>query len=79
MISRIISVIMTAVISLTGTTLSGFESVTDTVCEMLYGIPVTSQAINDDFFADIDAFDFTVINEDTAFVNNKIASKTLCC
>ena len=73
MISRIISVIMTAVISLTGTTLSGFESVTDTVCEMLYGIPVTSQAINDDFFADIDAFDFTVINDDTAFVNNKIA------
>lgn len=73
MISRIISLFMTAVMFLTGTTLSGFESVVDTVSEMLYGLPMTSQAINDDFFSDIDAFDFTEINKETAFVNNKIA------
>lgn len=73
MINRVISILMTAIMSLTGTTLSGFDTVIDTFSEMLYGLPVTSQSINADFFSNIDAFDYTLINDETAYINNKIA------
>lgn len=73
MFNRIISIVMTVIMSFTGMTLSGFDGIVDTVSEILFGLPATAQAIKADFFSDIDAFDFTKINSETAFVNNKIA------
>lgn len=73
MLSRVISIVMTVIMSFTGTTLSGFESVVDTVSEILFGLPATAQSIKADFFSDMNALDFTPIDSGTAYVNNKIA------
>ena len=73
MFGRIISIVMSVIMSFTGMTLSGFNGIVDTVSEILYGLPVTAQAVKADFFSDLSLLDFTKINSKTAFVNNKIA------
>ena len=73
MLNKLISVIMSFVISLTGIVYSSINNMIDAVSEFVFGIPYSIEAIKDDFFSDIDASDIETIDEDKGFVNDKIA------
>ncbi|MBQ2847454.1 MAG: S8 family serine peptidase [Clostridia bacterium] len=73
MLNKIISVIMSFAISLTGMVYSSINDMIDAVSEFIFGIPCSIEAIKDDFFSDIDASDIETVDEDKGFVNDKIA------
>ena len=72
MINRVISVIMSVLISITGTVYSSFNGFIDTLSEMLYGVPYSVEAIKDDFFDDMDDSDVVKIDDNSGFVKDKI-------
>ena len=72
MLNRIISLIMSFLISATGVAYSSLNSVIDSVSEMLFGLPLTAQAIKADFLNEITDSDVVELDEDTAYVKNKI-------
>lgn len=73
MLNRIISVIMSFLISATGVAYSSLNSVIDSVSEMIFGLPLTAQAIKADFLNEITDSDVVELDKDTAYVKNKIA------
>ncbi len=72
MFAKIISVILSLVITASGTSLSPLSSIADSISEILFGIPATFESIKSDFMDDIGLSDVTEINGETGFVNNKI-------
>ncbi len=73
MFNKIISLILSFVMSISGFIYSSFNDVIDAVSELFFGIPYTADAIKSDFFAEIDDNDVTAIDSERGFVNNKIA------
>lgn len=72
MFSKIISLVMSAVMTLTGMSFPSFDGIVDAVSEMIFGIPATLESINSDFLYDIDILDITKVNDNSGFVNNKV-------
>ena len=73
MLNKIISVIMSVIIPITGFFYNSLNSIIDAACEAIFGIPYTVEAIKADFFSDIDDDDVVEIEEDRGFINDKIA------
>ena len=73
MLIKIISLFMSAVISLTSFIYTSFSSFIDTLSEAVYGIPYTFEAIKSDFFGDMSDEDVVQVDEVSGFVKNKIA------
>lgn len=73
MFTKIISLLMSAVISLTSFVSVSFSSFIDTLSEAFYGIPYTFDAIKSDFFGDMSDNDVVQVDEVSGFVKNKIA------
>lgn len=72
MLNKIISVIMSYVISVSGLAYSSFNGMVDSVCEMLFGIPYSAEAIKADFFSDITEDDIETADGENGYINNKI-------
>lgn len=73
MLVKIISLIMSAVITLTSFVSVSFSSFIDTLSEAFYGIPYTVDAIKSDFFGDMSDGDVVQVDEVSGYVKNKIA------
>ncbi len=73
MLTKIISVIMSFVLSVTGFFYTSFTDVIDSVSEMIFGVPYTAEAIKADFFSEIDDNDVVAIDENSGFVEDLIA------
>ena len=72
MLNRIISVIMSYVISITGLAYSSFNGMIDALSELAFGLPYSAQAVSDDFLNTITDDDIEEINSELGFVNDKI-------
>ncbi|MBQ4627119.1 MAG: S8 family serine peptidase [Clostridia bacterium] len=72
MLIKFVSVLMSIVISVTGFAMSSFSSFIDTAAQMLFGVPYTSEAVEAEFFNEIDDGDITEMDEVSGFVKNKL-------
>lgn len=72
MLNRIISAIMSLVISITGIAYSSFNGMIDSLTEMIFGIPYSAEAIKADFFSDITMGDIETEDGKNGYINNKI-------
>lgn len=73
MLTKIISFIMSIIMSVSGFVFSSLNSIIDSVSEMLFGIPYTLEAVKSDFFEEIDDSDVVEINDESGFIRDKIA------
>lgn len=72
MLNKIISVIMSFVISVTGLAYSSFNGMIDSVSEMIFGMPYSAEAIKSDFFSGISMNDIEIFDDESGYINNKI-------
>ncbi len=72
MFVKIISLLMSAVMSLTGFVYTSFSTVIDTLSEAVYGIPYTFEAIKADFFNEMSDDDVVQVDEVSGYIKNKI-------
>lgn len=72
MLIKFISVLMSMVISVTSFAVSSLSGFIDTAAQMLFGVPYTSEAVETDFFNDINDEDITEMDEVSGFVKDKI-------
>lgn len=73
MLTKVVSVIMSVFMSMTGMFYSSFNTVIDSVSEMLFGIPCTTQAVKDDFFDEITDTDVVSVDEENGYVEDLVA------
>ena len=73
MLNKIISLIMSFILPVTGFFYTSLNNVIDSVSEMIFGIPYTAEAIKADFFSEIDDSDVVSVDENSGFVEDLIA------
>lgn len=73
MFTKLVSVILSFVMSFTGFISTTFNEIIDSVSEMIFGIPYTLEAIKSDFFDEMSKNDIVMLDDDIGFINNKIA------
>lgn len=73
MITRLVSLVLSVVMAFSGFVSSAFNEIVDSVSEVFFGLPYTVNAIKSDFFSDIDADDIVKFDNDSGFINNKVA------
>jgi len=71
--TKLVSVILSFVMSFTGFISTTFNEIIDSVSEMIFGIPYTLEAIKSDFFDEMSKNDIVMLDDDIGFINNKIA------
>ena len=72
MFNKVISVIVSFVMSFSGLFYTSINNVIDSASEMLFGVPYTVQAVKSDFFDDITDSDVVSINKDSGFVDDLV-------
>lgn len=72
MLIKFVSVLMSMVISMTSFAMSSLSNFIDTAAQMLFGVPYTSEAVEADFFNEIDDEDITEMDDASGFVKDKI-------
>ncbi len=72
MLNKIVSVIMAYVISLTGIAYTSFNGLMDSLSELVFGLPYSSEAINAEFFRSITDESVEEIDSETGYINDKI-------
>ena len=72
MFSKVIAFIMSLIMSVTGLASGSISSVFDTLMAAIYGVPITNEAVNAEFFGEIDDSDVVEINEETGFLKDKL-------
>lgn len=73
MLTKLVSLVLSFVMAVTGFITTSFNDVIDSVSEMFFGIPYTLEAIKSDFFNEIDDNDIVELENDSGFINDKIA------
>lgn len=73
MLSRIISVIMSFAITVTGFAYNSLNNIIDSFSEMLFGVPYTVDAIKSDFFNDIKDSDVVKVDDESGYVKDLLA------
>lgn len=72
MFVKLISIVMSVVMTVSSFVFTSVSNIIDSVSEMLFGIPYTQEAIESDFFGDIDVSDIILIDENSGFIKDKI-------
>lgn len=72
MLSKVISVIMSLVMTVSGFVYSSFANMVDTVSEMLFGIPYTFEAVKSDFFEEIEENDVVTVDPESGFIKDMV-------
>lgn len=73
MFTKLVSIVLSFVMAVTGFISTAFNDIIDSVSEILFGIPYTVEAIKSDFFNELDDGDVVKLNDNSGFINNKIA------
>ena len=73
MITRIISLLMSFVVSVSGMLFTSFNNIIDSVSEMIFGIPYTSEAVKSDFFEEIEENDVVAVDKNNGFIKDLTA------
>ena len=73
MITRLISLLMSVVMSVSGMIFTSFNKIIDSVTEMIFGIPYTAEAVKSDFFYEIDDTDVVTLGQNSGFIKDLIA------
>ena len=73
MFTRFVSVVLSFVMAITSFASTAFSDIIDSVSEMLFGIPYTVEAIKYDFFSEFDDSDVVELEDDSGFINDKVA------
>ncbi len=73
MINKIISVIMSFIISATGFLYTSLNDIVDSVSEAVFGIPYTVESIKSEFFNEIGDSDVVSVDADRGFVEDMVA------
>ena len=73
MLNKIISVIMSYVMSITGLAYNSFNGMMDSLSELVFGLPYSASAIKDDFFDTLTDDSVDTLDGETGFINDKIA------
>ncbi len=73
MFNKIISVVMSFLMSFTGLFYTSFNTVLDSATEMIFGVPYSAQAVKDDFLDSISDKDVVAVNEDEGYIDDLIA------
>lgn len=73
MLNKIISLIMSFIMSVTGFLYTSLDNIIDSVSEMIFGIPYTVEAVKTDFFSEIDDNNIVAVDENSGFVEDLIA------
>ncbi len=73
MISKIISVIISCAITVSGFAYNSLANIVDSISEMLFGIPYTVDAIKSDFFDDIKDIDVVNVDGESGYVKDLLA------
>lgn len=73
MFTKLVSIILSFVMAFTSFISTAFSDIIDSVSEMLFGIPYTVEAIKYDFFSELDDGDVVELEDDSGFINDKIA------
>ena len=72
MLVKIISALMSVIVSFTGMSFVSPEAVADSLAELIFGVPYTAEAVERGFIDEIDNSDIESVNEETAFVKDKM-------
>lgn len=73
MLNKIISLIMSFLLPVSGFFYSSLNNIIDSVSEMIFGIPYSSEAVNADFFSEIDDSDVISIDSNNGFIKDLVA------
>ncbi len=73
MITKILSLIMSFIMPITGFFYTSVTDVIDSVSEMIFGIPYTDEAVKADFFSEINDDEIIAVDENSGFVRNMVA------
>lgn len=72
MITRIISILMSVIVSVSGMFTASFNKIIDSVTEMIYGVPYSEEAVKSDFFDEIEDDDVITVGENDGFIKDLI-------
>lgn len=72
MINKIISIIISAVLSFSGIQLLSPDELIDTFSEAFFGIPFSTSSIKENFLSNIEEADIEIIGRDSGIVKNRI-------
>lgn len=70
--NKIVSLIMSVLISMTGYVYTSFNGMLDSMSELVFGLPYSTQAIKDGFLNDIGDSNVEKLENDIGYVNDKI-------
>ncbi|MBR2869648.1 MAG: S8 family serine peptidase [Clostridia bacterium] len=70
---RIISFVLSLIMSVSGGAASFFASAIDSVAEIICGIPYTASAVKDELFSEFDADDIGFIDNENGYIRNTLA------
>ncbi len=73
MITRIISLLMSVFVTVSGMFYTSFNKIIDSVTEMVFGIPYTAEAVKSDFFYEIEDDDVVSVGDNSGFIKDLIA------
>lgn len=73
MLTRFVSLLMSVVVSVGSMFFTSFNNIIDSVTEMIFGIPYSTEAVKDDFFDEIEEKDVVAVNKYSGFVNDLTA------
>ena len=73
MLTRFVSLLMSVVVSVSSMLFTSFNNIIDSVTEMVFGIPYSTEAVKDDFFDEIEEKDIVAVNKISGFVNDLTA------
>ena len=73
MLTKLVSLLMSFILPITGFLYTSVNTVVDSVSEMIFGIPYTAEAIKDDFFSEIDDGDIITVDKNSGFVKDLVA------
>lgn len=73
MLGKIIAIVMSVVMSVSGSAFSLFGAAIDSVFELICGIPYTASAVKDDFLDRIEAESVGFIDSETGYVKDTLA------
>ena len=73
MLTKIVSLIMSLIMPVTGFLYTSASSVVDSVSEMIFGIPYTDEAVKSDFFSEIDDNEVVAVDENNGYIKDLVA------
>ncbi len=73
MLIKTISLLMSAIMSVSGMFFTSINNIIDSVAEAFFGIPFSQEAVKSDFLYEITDSDIVAVDKDSGFVKDMIA------